>query len=74
VPYSPLGRVYLTGTIDENTTCDSTDIRSKNPRFTPEGIRANRVVIDLLEKIGEQKDVTPAQIALAWNPSAQELQ
>jgi aryl-alcohol dehydrogenase-like predicted oxidoreductase len=66
VPYSPLGRGYLTGKVDENTTYDSTDIRSRNPRFSPEAIRANRVVIDLLEKIGAQKGATPAQIALAW--------
>ncbi len=66
VPYSPLGRGYLTGKIDENTTYDSTDIRSRNPRFTPEAIKANRVVIDLLEKISAQKGATPAQIALAW--------
>jgi aryl-alcohol dehydrogenase-like predicted oxidoreductase len=66
VPYSPLGRGYLTGKIDENTTYDSSDIRSHNPRFTPEAIRANRVVVDLLERIGEQKGAMPAQIALAW--------
>lgn len=66
VPYSPLGRGYLTGKIDENTTYDSTDIRSRNPRFTPEAIKANRVVIDLLERIAGQKRATPAQIALAW--------
>ncbi|HEY3476363.1 MAG TPA: aldo/keto reductase, partial [Anaerolineales bacterium] len=66
VPYSPLGRGYLTGKIDENTTFDSTDIRSRNPRFTPEAIRANRVVVDLLERIAAQKGATPAQIALAW--------
>jgi aryl-alcohol dehydrogenase-like predicted oxidoreductase len=66
VPYSPLGRGYLTGKIDENTTFDSSDIRSRNPRFTPEAIRANRVVIDLLERIAAQKAATPAQIALAW--------
>jgi len=66
VPYSPLGRGYLTGKVDENTTYDSTDIRSHNPRFTPEAIKANRVVIDLLEKIAAQKGATPAQIALAW--------
>jgi len=66
VPYSPLGRGYLTGKIDENTTYDSTDIRSNNPRFTPEAIRANRVVVDLLARIGAQKGATPAQIALAW--------
>jgi aryl-alcohol dehydrogenase-like predicted oxidoreductase len=66
VPYSPLGRGYLTGKVDENTTFDSTDIRAHNPRFTPEAIRANRAVIDLLEKIGKQKGATPPQIALAW--------
>jgi len=66
VPYSPLGRGYLTGKIDENTTYDSSDIRSRNPRFTPEAIRANRVVVDLLERIAAQKRATPAQIALAW--------
>ncbi len=66
VPYSPLGRGYLTGKVDENTTFDSTDIRNRNPRFTQEAIKANRVVIDLLENIGKQKGATPAQIALAW--------
>lgn len=66
VPYSPLGRGYLTGKVDENTTFDSTDIRSRNPRFTPEAIKANRVVVDLLEKIAAQKSATPAQIALTW--------
>jgi aryl-alcohol dehydrogenase-like predicted oxidoreductase len=66
VPYSPLGRGYLTGKVDESTTFDSTDIRARNPRFTPEAIKANRVVIDLLEKIAVQKGATPAQIALAW--------
>jgi aryl-alcohol dehydrogenase-like predicted oxidoreductase len=66
VPYSPLGRGYLTGKIDENTTYDPTDIRSRNPRFTPEAIKANRVVVDLLERIAAQEGATPAQIALAW--------
>lgn len=66
VPYSPLGRGYLTGKVDENMTFDSTDIRARNPRFTQEAIKANRVVIKLLEKIGAQKGATPAQIALAW--------
>jgi aryl-alcohol dehydrogenase-like predicted oxidoreductase len=66
VPYSPLGRGYLTGKIDENATFDSTDIRAHNPRFTPEAIRANQVVINLLARIGKQKGATPAQIALAW--------
>lgn len=66
VPYSPLGRGYLTGKIDETTTYDNTDIRSRNPRFTPEAIQANRVVIDLLERIAARKGGTPAQIALGW--------
>jgi aryl-alcohol dehydrogenase-like predicted oxidoreductase len=66
VPYSPLGRGYLTGKIDENTTFASVDIRSRLPRYTPEARRANRPVIDLLARIGEQKGATPAQIALAW--------
>ena len=66
VPYSPLGRGYLTGKIDENTTYDSSDIRSHNPRFTPQAIRANQVVVELLERIASQHDATPAQIALAW--------
>ena len=66
VPYSPLGKGFLTGKIDENTTFDSSDIRSRIPRFTPEARKANRVLIDLLAKVGEQKGATPAQIALAW--------
>jgi aryl-alcohol dehydrogenase-like predicted oxidoreductase len=66
VPFSPLGRGYLTGKVDENTTFASADIRSRLPRFTPEARKANRVVIDLLARIGEQKGSTPAQIALAW--------
>jgi aryl-alcohol dehydrogenase-like predicted oxidoreductase len=66
VPYSPLGRGYLTGKIDEGATFDPSDIRSRNPRFTQEAIKANRVVIDLLERIAAQKGATPAQIALAW--------
>jgi aryl-alcohol dehydrogenase-like predicted oxidoreductase len=66
VPYSPLGRGYLTGKIDESATFDSSDIRSRNPRFTPEAMRANRVVIDVLEGIGAEKGAIPAQIALAW--------
>lgn len=66
VPYSPLGRGYLTGKINEDTTYNSSDIRSHNPRFTPEAIRANRVIIELLERTGAQYDATPAQIALAW--------
>jgi aryl-alcohol dehydrogenase-like predicted oxidoreductase len=66
VPYSPLGRGFLTGKIDENSTFADNDIRSHNPRFTPEAIKANRVVVDLLERIAGQKGATPAQIALAW--------
>ncbi len=66
VPFSPLGRGYLTGKIDENTTFASVDVRSRLPRYTPEARKANRVVIDLLARIGEQKGATPAQIALAW--------
>jgi len=66
VSFSPLGRGYLTGKIDENTSFASVDIRSRLPRFTPEARKANRVVIDLLARIGAQKGATPAQIALAW--------
>jgi aryl-alcohol dehydrogenase-like predicted oxidoreductase len=66
VPFSPLGRGYLTGKIDENTTFASVDIRSRLPRYSPEARKANRVVIDLLARIGEEKGATPAQIALAW--------
>ncbi len=66
VPFSPLGRGYLTGKVDENTVFDRSDIRSHNPRFTPEAIRANRAVVDLLKRLAVQKNATPAQIALAW--------
>ncbi len=66
VPFSPLGRGYLTGKIDENKTFASVDIRSRLPRYTPEALKANRVVIDLLARIGEQKKSTPAQVAIAW--------
>jgi aryl-alcohol dehydrogenase-like predicted oxidoreductase len=66
VAYSPLGRGFLTGKIDETTTFASVDIRSRLPRFTPEARKANQVVVDLLTRIGEQKKATPAQIALAW--------
>jgi aryl-alcohol dehydrogenase-like predicted oxidoreductase len=66
VAYSPLGRGYLTGKVDENSTFDSTDIRARNPRFTPEAIKANRVVVDLLGRIASHKGATPAQIALVW--------
>ncbi|CUS04676.2 Oxidoreductase, aldo/keto reductase family [Candidatus Promineifilum breve] len=66
VPFSPLGRGYLTGKIDETTTFAAADIRSRLPRFTPEARQANQVVIDLLARLGQQKGATPAQIALAW--------
>jgi aryl-alcohol dehydrogenase-like predicted oxidoreductase len=66
VPYSPLGKGYLTGKIDENTTFDSSDFRSTLPRFTPEALKANQALVDLLGKIAARKQATPAQIALAW--------
>lgn len=66
VPYSPLGRGFLTGKIDETTVFAGNDIRARNPRFTQEAIRANRAVVDLLERIGAAHNATPAQIALAW--------
>jgi aryl-alcohol dehydrogenase-like predicted oxidoreductase len=66
VPYSPLGKGFLTGKIDENTTFDSSDFRNIVPRFTPEARKANQVVVDLLGSIAKQKGATPAQIALAW--------
>jgi aryl-alcohol dehydrogenase-like predicted oxidoreductase len=66
VPYSPLGRGFLTGKIDETTTFGSNDNRSALPRFTPEARKANRPMVRLLEEIGDQKAATPAQIALAW--------
>jgi aryl-alcohol dehydrogenase-like predicted oxidoreductase len=66
VPYSPLGRGYLTGKVNENTKFAANDIRSHNPRFTQEAIKANRAVVELLEKIGKEHEGTPAQIALAW--------
>jgi aryl-alcohol dehydrogenase-like predicted oxidoreductase len=66
VPYSPLGRGYLTGEIDESTTFAAVDIRSRLPRYTPEARKANRVVVDLLARIGQEKGATPAQIAIAW--------
>ena len=66
VPYSPLGRGFLTGKINENTMFDSSDFRNALPRFTPEARKANQALVDLLGKIGERKNATPAQIALAW--------
>lgn len=66
VPFSPLGRGFLTGKIDENTTFDSSDFRNIVPRFTPEARKANQAVVDLLAQIAERKKATPAQVALAW--------
>ena len=66
VPYSPLGKGFLTGKMDENTTFDSSDFRHILPRFTPEALKANQALIDLLTSIGERKKAVPAQIALAW--------
>jgi len=66
VPYSPLGKGFLTGKMDEKTTFGSSDFRSTLPRFTPEALKANQALIDLLSKIGKRKKATPAQIALAW--------
>jgi len=66
VPYSPLGKGFLTGKIDESTELEKGDFRSTLPRFTPEARKANQAVVDLLTTIGKQKNATPAQIALAW--------
>jgi len=66
VPYSPLGKGFLTGKIDENTKFGSSDFRSTLPRFTPEALKANQAVVDLLARIAKQKGATPAQIALTW--------
>jgi aryl-alcohol dehydrogenase-like predicted oxidoreductase len=66
VPFSPLGKGFLTGKMDETTTFDSTDFRSTLPRFTPEALKANQALIDLLGTLARQKNATPAQIALAW--------
>jgi aryl-alcohol dehydrogenase-like predicted oxidoreductase len=66
VPYSPLGRGFLTGRMTENTTFDSTDFRNTLPRFTPEARKANQVLVDLLGEIAKRKRATPAQVALAW--------
>ena len=66
VPYSPLGKGFLAGKIDEHAKFDSSDFRSTLPRFTPEALKANQALIDLLRKIGQRKKATPAQIALAW--------
>jgi len=66
VPYSPLGKGFLTGKIDENAKFDSTDFRSTLPRFTPEALKANQALIELLGRIAERKKAAPAQIALGW--------
>jgi aryl-alcohol dehydrogenase-like predicted oxidoreductase len=66
VPYSPLGRGFLTGKMNENTTFDSSDFRNTLPRFTPEARKANQALVDLLAEIAKRKNATPAQIALAW--------
>jgi aryl-alcohol dehydrogenase-like predicted oxidoreductase len=66
VPYSPLGKGFLTGKMDATTTFESSDFRSTLPRFTPEALSANQALVDLLGRIGERLDATPAQIALAW--------
>jgi aryl-alcohol dehydrogenase-like predicted oxidoreductase len=66
VPYSPLGKGFLTGKIDENAKFDSSDFRSTLPRFTPEALKVNQALIDLLGRIAKRKNATPAQIALAW--------
>ena len=66
VPFSPLGKGFLTGKIDEKTTFDQSDFRNMFPRFTPENRIANQTMVDLLRRIGDQKNATPAQIALAW--------
>jgi aryl-alcohol dehydrogenase-like predicted oxidoreductase len=66
VPYSPLGKGYLTGKMDENTELESTDFRKQLPRFTPEALKANRALVDLLDATAAKKKATPAQIAIAW--------
>jgi aryl-alcohol dehydrogenase-like predicted oxidoreductase len=66
IPFSPLGRGFLTGKMDENTAFDSSDFRNKLPRFTPEARKANQALVDLLGRIAERKSATAAQIALAW--------
>jgi aryl-alcohol dehydrogenase-like predicted oxidoreductase len=66
VPYSPLGKGFLTGTIDATTTFAENDIRTTIPRFTVEARRANRALVDLIAKIADRKGATPGQVALAW--------
>ncbi len=66
VPFSPLGKGFLTGKMDENTKLESSDFRRTIPRFAPEAMKANRALVELLEEVAERKNATPAQIALAW--------
>jgi aryl-alcohol dehydrogenase-like predicted oxidoreductase len=66
VPYSPLGRGFLTGAMNKDTKIEKSDFRSMLPRFTPEAMEANQALVDLLKRIAEQKKATPAQIALTW--------
>ena len=66
VPYSPLGKGFLTGTMNEKTKLASNDFRSILPRFTPEAMKANQALVDLLGRIAKKKNATPAQIAIAW--------
>jgi aryl-alcohol dehydrogenase-like predicted oxidoreductase len=66
VPYSPLGKGFLTGAMNENTKLDSSDFRKTLPRFTPEAMKANQALVDLIGSIAVRKNATPAQIALAW--------
>jgi aryl-alcohol dehydrogenase-like predicted oxidoreductase len=66
VPFSPLGKGFLTGKMDENTTFDSKDFRSTVPRLSPENLKANLVFVDLIKEMAQRKNATPAQIALAW--------
>ena len=66
VPFSPLGKGFLTGKIDEKTSFDKTDFRNIVPRFSPEARKANKSLVDLLDQVAKRKSATPAQIALAW--------
>ena len=66
VPFSPLGKGFLTGKIDENTKLDSSDFRNTVPRFSTENRKANQALVDLLNHFAQEKNATPAQIALAW--------
>ena len=66
MPFSPLGKGFLTGKMNENTTFDSKDFRSTVPRLSPENLKANLVFVDLIKEIARQKNITPAQVAIAW--------